>query len=109
MNYLESSEDKEIFAVLKMEKHNLIGRVISMSDTKLVFNSFTDGEAPVDSFQHMDVFTKGHVYFRDLPVKVISENKIRDERSFSKMLTREINVSFDSSEVEVLIPMVKRR
>jgi hypothetical protein len=109
MNYLKPSKEKEIFAVLKTKEHNLVGRVISISDSKIVFNSVSEGFAPVDSFQHMDVFTTGHIYFRDLPVRVISENKIQDERSFSKMLTREFNVTFDNSDVAVLIPLVKRR
>jgi hypothetical protein len=109
MNYLESSKEKDIFAVLKMENRNLIGRVMSISDTELVFHSVSDNEIPLDSFQHIDVFAKGHIYFRDLPVKVVSDSKIQDDRSFCKTLSREVNVTYNGSEVDVLIPMVQRR
>jgi hypothetical protein len=92
-------EYPNLFAVLKLEITDILGRVISIRSDELVFQSVSDEKIPLESFQHMDVFTKGRIYFRNLPVKVISDNKIQSERSFSKMIMRKITVSFNDSEI----------
>jgi hypothetical protein len=108
MKYGDPLRNTDIFAALKLQTHNILGRVISINKDELIFHSVSDDEIPLGSFQHIDVFTKGQIFFRDLRVKVISNNKIQDERSFSKMTTRMIRVSLNHSETAGLTPNTLR-
>lgn len=101
---MQTKFQRDIFAVLNLETHNILGRVISIGDNALVFRSVSDDEIRLDSTQHMDVFTSGQIYFRDMPVKIVSDEKIQDQRSFSKMLIREIKVSYDGDVFVDLTP-----
>lgn len=87
----------DIFAALKFQGHIMLGKVISMNDSELVFQSVSEDEIPTESIQEIDVFTKGRIYYRNLPVRVISNNKTIDERSFSKMVIRNIKVRFNEA------------
>ena len=88
-------QNSDIFAALKFQGHIMLGKVISMNDNELIFQSVSDDEIPVESIQEMDVFGKGKIYFRNLPVTVISNQKTIDERSFSKMILRNIKVRYN--------------
>jgi len=96
-----------IYAALKLEGHSILGRVITISDGELVFQSISDEEIKLESFLHIDIFTSGQMYFRDIPVKIISDKKIKDDLSFFNLLTREIKVQFNESEITDLISKIK--
>jgi hypothetical protein len=96
MAYSDSVKHNDVFSVLKFKEHNVLGRVVSINETELSFQSISEDEIPMHSLQYMDVITSGRIHFRNLPVKIISDRRVQNEISFSRMSIREITVRSDS-------------
>ena len=94
-----TAKNTEIYAALKLGSHNIFGRVKTLDDGKLIFHAASEEVVPLLSFQQIDVFTHRHIYFRNLPVVVVSDEKIEKERFFSKRITRKIKVRYHNSEI----------
>lgn len=71
----------------------MLGRIIKINRDGLILRSVSDED--IGTAPSMDVFTKGKFFFRDLPVSIISDKKIPDMNSFSKLLIREVVLRFD--------------
>lgn len=85
--------DRDLFAVIKPSGNHVLGRIIKINRDGLILRSVSDED--IGTAPSMDVFTKGKFFFRDLPVSIISDKKIPDMNSFSKLLIREVVLRFD--------------
>jgi|WetSurSiteA1Bulk_404760.scaffolds.fasta_scaffold223846_1 hypothetical protein len=85
---------EEIYAALTVESNIMLGKVISLGTDELVFQSISDETLHPDSVNTIDVFASGKIFYRNLPVKIISDIPLKDQLSFSRMTTREIKVRF---------------
>ena len=99
-------EDTDIYASLKVGKNKIAGKVKSLHDGELVFHAASEDRVPLLSFQRIDVFTKRHIYFRNLPVIVVADENIAEEKFYSKMITRKIRVRYHNSEVASFITRI---
>ena len=101
-----ATEDTDIYASLKVGKYKIAGKVKSLHDGELVFHAASEDVIPLLSFQQIDVFTNRHIYFRNLPVVVVSDEKIEKEKFYGKMITRKIRVRYHNSEVASFITRI---
>ena len=90
---LQEKPKRDLFAIIKPEGNHILGRIIRIDNDGLTLQSVSDDE--IDQKSSMDIFTKGKFFFKDLPIDVVSDKKILDQYSFSKLLIREITIRFN--------------
>lgn len=93
----------EIYAVLKLGTHNIMGKVNSISNGQITLQPLSGHEIPLWSFHQLDVFTNRHIFFRNLPVVVVSDNKNANQKPSWDMTGRKLKVRYHNSEVAEII------
>ncbi len=90
---VQEKPKRELFAIIKPEGNHVLGRIIRINREGLILQSVSDDE--INSTPCVDIFTKGKFFFKDLPAHIVSDKKIQDHHSFSKLLIREITIRFN--------------
>ena len=94
MRYSGRTKEKYMFAALTVDNNVVLGNVLKITDSELTFSAFTNNEIDRNASQHLAVFERGKIYFRHLPVEIVSDNQFINHKSFTKFLAREITVKF---------------
>ena len=91
-------DDSKNFAAIHLDTHIVLGTILSMDEKGLVLKFVSDAKIPVGSLQTLDIFTKGRYRYKNLPVKILSDQKTISKQSFSKLVTRTITVGFNAAD-----------
>ena len=99
-------QSKDIYAILKIQNHHVMGKVDSVNDGHIVFKPLSDDGIRMCSFYHIDVFSGRRVYFKNLPVVTINEEKIKPEKFLFRTATRKINIRYLHTELTSIIERI---